>query len=122
MTGGEGVDYAFEVTGSSLVLEQAFASTAKGGTSIMVGLPGPDEVVRVPAQKMFGEERTLRGSYYGSAQPYRDVPWMANLYRNGLIPIDRLISRHYALDQYNEALQAMLAGEVARSVLDVTSL
>jgi Zn-dependent alcohol dehydrogenase len=64
----------------------------------------------------------VKASYYGSTRFYADIPWLVSLYQAGRLPIDKLISRHYPLDQYNEALRALEAREVARGVLDVTSL
>ncbi len=68
------------------------------------------------------EERTVKVSYYGSARFYPDIPWLVRLYQAGRLPIDKLISRHCPLDRCNEALRAPEAGEVPRSVLDVTPL
>jgi Zn-dependent alcohol dehydrogenase len=64
-------------------------------------------------------EKTLKGSYYGSTHPQADMPRLLQLYKAGKLPIDRLISRRYPLDRVNEAYDALLAGEVARSVLTV---
>ncbi len=120
LTGGRGVEYAFEVIGLGKVFEQAFEATCRAGTTIMVGSPPPEETFTLPARVLYSQERTVKASYYGSCQPYRDIPWLVSLYQAGKLPLDRLISRHYPLDQYPEALRALEAGEVARGVLDVT--
>lgn len=122
LTGGRGVEYAFEVIGLGKVFEQAFEATGRAGTTTMVGSPPPDETFTLSARLLYAQERTVKASYYGSARFYADIPWLVSLFQAGRLPIDRLISRHYPLDQYNEALRALEAGEVARSVLDVTSL
>jgi len=122
LTGGRGVEYAFEVIGIGKVFEQAFAATGRLGTTTMVGSPPPEDSFTLPARLLYSEERTIKASYYGSTMPYRDLPWLVGLYQAGRLPLDKLVSRHYPLDQYNEALRALEAGEVARSVLDVTSL
>ncbi len=122
LTGGGGVEYAFEVIGLGKVFEQAFEATGRGGTTTMVGSPPPDETFTLSARLLYGQERTVKASYYGSARFYADIPWLVNLYQGGRLPVDKLISRHYPLDQYPEALRALEAGEVARSVLDVTPL
>ncbi len=119
LTDGRGVDFAFEAIGQTAVVEQAFDATARGGMTVMIGSPRPEAQIRVPARIMFGQERVLRGSYYGSTRPYEDIPWLVRLYRSGRLPLDKLISRHYPLDEYNEAVRALEAGEVARSVLDI---
>jgi S-(hydroxymethyl)glutathione dehydrogenase / alcohol dehydrogenase len=120
LTGGRGVEYAFDVIGLGKVLDQAFHATGRTGMTIMVGSPAPEERFNVPVRLLYAEERTIKASYYGSTLPYRDIPWLVSLYQAGKLPLDRLISRHYPLEQYNEALRALEAGEVARSVLDVT--
>ena len=122
ITGGRGVEYAFEVTGLGRVFEQAFNATGRAGTTIMVGMPSAGEVVGLDARTIFGQERTVKGSFYGSTKPYADIPWLVGLYQAGALPLDKLISRHYPLDEYNEAVRALEEGEVARSVLDVTPL
>lgn len=122
LTGGRGAEYTFEVIGIGKVFEQAFAATARLGTTTMVGSPPAEDSFTIPARVLYSEERTIKASYYGSMSPQRDIPWIVELYQAGRLPLDRLISRHYPLDQYNEALRALEAGEVARSVLDVTPL
>ena len=55
--------------------------------------------------------------YYGSANPARDFPLYAGLYRRGLLDLGRLISRTYPLEQINEAYADMLGGEIARGLI-----
>jgi Zn-dependent alcohol dehydrogenase len=59
----------------------------------------------------------ITGSFYGSCSPQVDMPRVLDLYMDGLLPLDRLVSRSYPLDEINEAFAAMNAGEVARSVI-----
>jgi S-(hydroxymethyl)glutathione dehydrogenase/alcohol dehydrogenase len=120
LTGGRGVEYAFEVIGLGRVFEQAFEATGRAGTTTMVGSPAPDETLTLPARLLYSQERTVKASYYGSTRFHADIPWLVGLYRAGMLPIDRLVSRHFPLDGYNDALRALEAGELARGVLDVT--
>jgi len=122
LTDGRGVEYAFEVIGMAKVFEQAFAATGRAGTTILVGMPAPEEVFSFPARMLFANEKRVEASFYGTTKPYLDIPWLVGLYQAGRLPLDKLISRHYPLDQYNEAIRALEAGEVARGVLDVTPL
>ena len=117
LTGGEGVDYAFEVIGLGPTMLQAYQSLRRGGTSVIVGVARPEVTIDVSALDLFIQEKTLKGSFYGSARPHLDMPRLLELYRAGRLPLDRLISRRYPLDQINEAYAAMMAGEVARSVI-----
>jgi Zn-dependent alcohol dehydrogenase len=87
-----GVQFAIESVGSERVLAQAYAATRRGGTTVAVGLPGPDRMLAIPALKLVTEERTLKGSYMGSAVPSRDVPRFIALYRAGYLPVDRMLT------------------------------
>ena len=69
-----GVQFAIESVGSERVLAQAYAATRRGGTTVTVGLPSPDRMLSVPAFSLVTEERTIKGSYMGSAVPSRDLP------------------------------------------------
>ena len=63
------------------------------------------------------QEKTVTGSYYGGANPARDFPLYADLYRRDLLDLDRLISRTYPLERINEAYADMLGGEIARGLI-----
>jgi NDMA-dependent alcohol dehydrogenase len=117
LTNGEGVDFSFEAIGSPAAMRQAFQSIRRGGVATAVGIAPAGSEVTITAGELVYQEKTLKGSYYGSTRPQADMPRLLQLYRAGRLPIDRMISRRYPLDQVNEAYQALLAGEVARSVL-----
>lgn len=112
-----GVDKAIETVGRTDVLAQAFAATGRGGTTVTVGLPDPSETLTVPATQIVGEERTLKGSYLGSCVPARDIPRLANLYRDGRLPVDRLLTHRLELDEVNLAMDRLVAGEGIRQVI-----
>ncbi|MDE2572146.1 MAG: zinc-dependent alcohol dehydrogenase family protein [bacterium] len=116
LTGG-GVDYAFESVGHEGVLAQAYAATRRGGTTVTVGLPHPSRQLVIPAVSLVAEERTLRGSYMGSAVPRRDIPRYIAMYRAKRLPVDALVSRHLALDEINSSFDSLDSGAVARQVV-----
>ena len=62
-------------------------------------------------------KRQVKGSYYGSANPQRDFPFLADLYLAGKLELDRLVTRTYRLDEINAAYADMLSGAVARGVI-----
>lgn len=117
LTGGLGVDYAFEVAGVSTVIRQAFLSIRRGGSAVIVGVPSFLDEAVVPAFMFALEEKSIRGSLYGSANMRYDMPRLLDLYMRKSIKIDELISRRIRLDDINEAFTAMKSGEVARSVI-----
>lgn len=116
LTGG-GAAYAFECVGSERVLEQAYLATARGGVTVTVGLPDPSRMVQLSAVTLVTEERTLRGSYMGSSVPRRDIPRYVAMYRGGLLPVDRLLSRVVQLEDINEAFDELAEGRVVRQVV-----
>ena len=112
-----GVQYAIESVGNEAVLAQAFAATRRGGMTVSVGLPAPDKHLKIPAVTLVGEERTIRGSYMGSAVPSRDLPRFIALYLAGLLPVDRLLTHRLSLENINEGFDRLASGEAVRQVL-----
>jgi Zn-dependent alcohol dehydrogenase len=70
-----------------------------------------------PGALLTRQEKTVTGSYYGTANPARDFPLLADLYAQGRLDLDRLVTQTYPLTAINEAYADMLAGRVARGVL-----
>jgi Zn-dependent alcohol dehydrogenase len=118
LTGG-GVRYAIETAGHEGALALAYAVTARGGTTVTVGLPGPRAMFAVPAVGLVAEERTVKGSYLGSAVPSRDVPRYVALHRAGRLPVERLLSHRLRLDerQLAAAFDRLASGEALRQVV-----
>jgi len=112
-----GAGYAFEAVGSAAVLADAYSATRRGGTTVSVGLPHPEQRLSIPAVSVAGEERRLIGSYMGSAVPRRDIPRYLRLHEAGLLPVEELASRQIRLDQLNDALDALVSGQAVRQIL-----
>lgn len=117
LTGGEGVDYSFEAIGNAHAMAQSFRALRRGGVATAVGIAPSGTQVSVDAGELVYQEKRLQGSYYGSSHFQADVPRLLRLYQAGKLPVQRLISRRYRLEEVNAAFDALLAGEVARSVL-----
>jgi alcohol dehydrogenase len=115
-TGG-GVDYAFEMAGSIEALELAYRITRRGGMTVTAGLAHPERKLSIQQVSLVGEERTLKGSYVGSCVPIRDVPRYIALYKQGRLPVDRLLSQRVRLDGLNEAFDRLADGHTVRQVL-----
>ena len=115
ITGG-GADYSIESIGNVKVMAQAFGSIHTGGTCIVVGAaPFGDMLSLAPYEFLLG--KTLTGSLLGNVRTRTDVPRYVDLYMDGKLPVDKLITRYYSLDEINEAFQALERGEVIRSVI-----
>lgn len=113
-----GVDVAFEVVGAPALVRAAFEMTAPGGTAVMVGGPPPGSEVCVDARMLFSDRRLL-GCTGGQNVPARDIPRIVDLYRQGRVKLDELISVTMPLSAVNDAFAALSAGKVARAVLVV---
>ncbi len=116
-TDGEGVDLAIETAGSEKVLAQAYSATGLGGMTVTAGLPHPDRKLQIQATSLAAEERTLKGSYLGSCVPIRDIPRFIAMYRDGVLPVDRLLSHRLTPDDLNEGFDRLDSGETLRQVV-----
>jgi alcohol dehydrogenase len=112
-----GVDIAIETAGSPKALETAYAITRRGGTTVAAGMPGPDAILPLSHLSLVGQERTLKGSYMGSCVPSRDIPRYINLFKQGLLPVDRLMSRTIGYEELNAAFDRLHNGTTIREVL-----
>ena len=112
-----GAAFVFESVGSEAVLAQAYAATRRGGTTVATGLPHPSKMFAVPAVSLVAEERTIRGSYMGSAVPRRDLPRFVAMYQAGRLPVDRLLTHRLTLDQVNEGFDRLAEGAAVRQVV-----
>lgn len=117
LTGGRGVDHAFEAIGLAEPIEQAYDMTKKGGICVVVGIAGPDVRARINVNQLVYAEKTLKGSIYGSTRPRLDLLTLIDLHEQGKIDLDSLLTRTYPLSQINEAYAALDRGEVARSLV-----
>jgi alcohol dehydrogenase len=115
-TGG-GADYAFEMVGSVKAMELAYRITRRGGETVSSGLSHPDHSFAVQHVSLVGEERTIKGSYLGSCVPQRDIPNYIALYRQGRLPVDRLMSERVGLDEVNEAFDRLASGHTVRQLI-----
>jgi S-(hydroxymethyl)glutathione dehydrogenase/alcohol dehydrogenase len=111
-----GVDHAFEALGRTETIETAMALTGRGGQAVLIGMAPPDARVGLDALTTTLEERCVRGSWYGSCAPLRDIPVLVDLYRDGHLRLAPLITT-CGLDDVNDAFARMQAGKTARSVI-----
>ena len=115
-TGG-GADKVIETVGNARVLAQAYEATRRGGTTVTVGLPHPDQRLDIQAVSLVTEERTLKGSYLGSCVPERDIPRFVAAYREGRLPVDELLTHRIGLDDLNEGFDRLASGDAVRQAV-----
>ena len=116
LTGGEGVDYAFEVIGLTQTAQQALLCTRRGGKAIIVGVIRHGEQLTIDPDFLH-QDRMLLGCTYGSANMHAAMPKIVDLYLAKKLKLDELVSRTYRLDEINAAFAALEQGEVARSII-----
>lgn len=111
-----GVDYAFVVAGIPRLLEQASKMICKGGRVIQVGMPPQDEVFAFPGQRFMGQ-RSLKGSSMGGTNFRLEAPRLMDLYLQGRLKLDPLVTRTYSLDQINQAIADTADPKVLRNIV-----
>jgi S-(hydroxymethyl)glutathione dehydrogenase/alcohol dehydrogenase len=111
-----GADYAFEAAGREDTIAQAWASLAVGGQLVIIGVLASGAKLTLAADPLL-EEKRIAGCYLGSASPARDVPALVNLYLDGQLLLDELITRRLDLTELDEAFERMRAGSEARQVV-----
>lgn len=116
LTGGLGVDHAFEAVGLAKLCRQAIESLAVRGTATIVGVLPADATIEFPWMAIRPECK-VQTSRMGSNRFRTDIPNYLEFYRQGRLKLDEMVSRRGRLDDINEAFRAMKAGEVARTVL-----
>jgi len=117
LTDGRGVDYAFEAIGRKQTIEQAYASVRRGGTCVVIGIGPRTETVELNVFMLPVLEKRLLGCWYGGARVHRDLPRLLELYEEGTLKLDELVTRTYALDEINQAFADMEAGANARGLI-----
>jgi len=116
ISGTGGVDFAFEMVGTQATIEQAVLSTHRGGTAVVVGVcPAGTKVSLDPA--LFLQQRVLTGSSFGAGHQRTDVPMLIDMFMSGKYKLKEMITRRVPLTDLNHAFDAMLKGEVKRSVV-----
>jgi S-(hydroxymethyl)glutathione dehydrogenase/alcohol dehydrogenase len=116
LTGGAGVDHAFEAVGLPELCRQAIESLAIRGTATIVGVLPPDAMIEFPWMAIRPECK-VQTSRMGSNRFRTDIPLYLDFFRQGRLDLDAMVTRRGRLSDINEAFRAMKAGEVARTVL-----
>ncbi len=109
--------HVIECAGHPRAFETAFGATGPGGSTITVGLPAAAALATISPLTVTAEARTVVGSYLGSSIPARDIPTYAQLWREGKLPVEKLISARIRLDQINEAMDRLADGQAIRQVI-----
>lgn len=119
ITKGIGVDYAVESAALAATIEQAFQSIRKGGgLCVFASHPAYGEKIKLdPFDLICGKQ--IKGNWGGDSNPDEDIPRLAKIYLEGKLPLSRLITKRYSLEQINEALADIENRCVARCLLEI---
>lgn len=118
LTGGMGVDYAFDAIGGDITAKLVIDAVALGGHAVLVGIPAVQVTTPLPLFQMVFAEKKVTGTYYGSIRPPVDFGVLADLDMDKRINLDALISRTYKFDEINEGFKLLTTGQVARGVIE----
>lgn len=113
---GGGVHYSFEAIGLKVTAEQAFGMLRNGGTATVIGMIPPGHMVSLHGPEFLFEKK-IQGSFMGSNRFRVDMPRYVELYLQGKLHLDDLVSSHIKLKDLNDAMAQLETGEIARNVI-----
>jgi len=114
---GRGADVVLVTVGVAEVYSMAPRYLAAGGKVVMVGMPHGDKVATYSPLIMADAGQGLVGSKMGNVVIKRDIPWIIDLYKQGRLKLDELVSRRWSFDQINEAIADTKTGAARRNVI-----
>jgi S-(hydroxymethyl)glutathione dehydrogenase/alcohol dehydrogenase len=117
LTGGRGVDHAFECVGRAATIRSAWSLTRRGGSCTILGIGRRDDRAEFSAAELFHFARTLRSSVYGSSDPDADLPGLARAVLDGAFDPNLLVTHRVKLEQASAAFDRMRRGEGARTLV-----
>ena len=120
MTEGRGVDYAIEAVGSREAMEIAFSVVRpNGGLCVLAGNVPHGEIISIDPFDLIKGKRLI-GTWGGGTVPERDIRLYTEKFLNGVLPLERLITHESPLEEINEVVRAMDAGEVGRALIKMS--
>ena len=120
-TGGEGADFAVDASGRAEVIEMAFDSVRRnGGLCVFASHPPAGARISIDPFELINGKH-IRGSWGGACQPDRDIPRFAEMYLSGRLPLEKLLTRRYQLEEINEAVADLEAGVALRPLIELDS-
>ena len=111
------VDFVFDVVGRRATFEQALGMIASGGTVVLIGLSPAGEKAELDLPGLFARRARILVSHGGDHLPQEDFPRLARWALDGKLDLAGMVTRTGPLEGWDEALRAMQAGDVIRTVL-----
>ena len=110
-------DVVIEAVGVAKAFELALELTAPGGTLVSVGLPSANDMATISPLSLVSQGKKIVGSYLGSSIASRDIPIFADLWRQGQLPVEKLVSSTISLDEINLGLDRLEQGDELRQMI-----
>jgi len=117
LTDGRGVDYAFVTVGAPAAFKSAPDLLSKGGAMVIVGMPPVGTVLNYEPMDLADRSTRYLGSSMGQTNVARDIPWLIDLYKQGRLQLDELITKRWSFDEINEAMEDTKKGLARRNVI-----
>ena len=117
LTNGRGADYVFVTVGSPRAVTDSLGLIRKRGTIVLIGLIGDDGTVPLPVSRAVLNEFRILGSFMGSSRISEDIPKIVDLYQQGRLKLDELVTGTYPIEKINEAIESMERGEAIRNLI-----
>lgn len=117
LTGGRGADYVFVTVGAKPAIDSAYALMCATGAVVLVGMPASGVMSEIDPGTIAALSQRILGSKMGSARVQVDIPYLAELYQQGRLKLDELITGRYSLDEINDAIASVKRGEALRNVI-----
>ena len=120
VTNGQGADSAIVTVGvvHGEHVAQAFDAIRKAGTVVVTGVAPASEIgIPVSLFELTMFQKRIQGSLFGASNPTYDIPRQAQMYRDGKLKLDELVTREYDLDEITQGYEDMHAGKNIRGVI-----
>ena len=117
LTNGRGADYIFVTVGSPRAVSDSLSMVRKRGTIVLIGLIGDDGTIPLPVSRVVLNEFRVLGSFMGSSRISEDIPQIVDLYQQGKLKLDELVTGKYPIERINEAVESMERGEAIRNLI-----
>ncbi|WP_046920381.1 zinc-binding dehydrogenase, partial [Streptomyces stelliscabiei] len=111
-----GADHAFECVGRVALVRQAIDLLDRHGQAVLLGVPPATAEASFLVSSLY-LDKSILGCRYGSSRPQRDIALYADLYREGRLLLDELVTATYPVEDFAKAAQDAGEGRVARAVL-----
>ena len=117
LTEGRGADYVFVTVGSTRAIEDSMQYVRRGGTVCIVGMPPSGAMASFEGLQLADDAGRIMGRKMGSTRLQIDIPHLVQLYQQGRLKLDELISHRYPLEQINDAIDSVRRGSALRNLI-----